>query len=193
MIYTDPNGDGAHQEDEAAVTKSPALAPGSGQFPILLRVQIPAKTAQRHKYSFKVIARSKKDASVLSEASTTVTVVAPLVRIRTEQITRGAAAGEAIFYRLVLFNQGNGAAKNLTVTEQLADYMQFASSDPAPSQQEPVGLTQRLIFRLAELEAGETAVLRVAVRLRPNAPAEGSLTTRHSVLYQDSRGNSYPK
>ena len=192
-IYADTNGDGQHQESEPPVTQTAQIAPQGGQFPLLLRVQIPSSTPDRQQYSYNVVARSMTSGRVASEASTVLTVAAPRVRVRPEQVTDVNAPGDTIFYRLVLVNEGSGLARNLVVTETLPEALEFLNSEPSLNAQEAPGTTQRLTWRVPELAPGDTAVLRIAVRLRPNLPADVSLTTRHTLTYQDSNGNSYQR
>lgn len=190
-IFADSNGDGQHQESEQTVTQTSQVDPRGGQFPLLLRVQIPASTPDRQQFSYNVVARSLLSNREASEANTVLNVAAPRVRVRTEEMTDTAAAGDTIFYRLVLINEGSGLAKNLAVVETLPDALQFVNSDPSLSAQDSAGAGQRFTWRVAELAPGDTAVLRVAVRLRPNLPAEQMLTTRHTLGYQDANGNNY--
>lgn len=190
-IYVDSNGDGQHQESEAAVTQTGQIDPQGGQYPMLLQVRIPGNTADRQQFSYNIVARSLASNRVASEASTVLTVATPRVRVRTEQVSEGVVPGEAFFYRLVLVNEGSGLAKNLSVTEALPEALQFVNSDPSLSAQDGPGNTQSFTWRVAELAPGDTAVLRVAVRLRSGVAAGSSLTTRHSLSYQDTNGNSY--
>jgi uncharacterized repeat protein (TIGR01451 family) len=190
-IYADANGDGQHQESEAAITQTASIEPQGGQFPMLLQVRIPASTPDRQQFSYNIVARSLASNRVASEASTVLTVATPRVRVRTEQVSEGVDPGEAFFYRLVLVNEGSGLAKNLVVTETLPDAVQFVNSDPALSTQDAPGSSQRFTWRVAELAPGDTAVLRVAVRLRPNLAADAVLTTGHTLSYQDTNGNGY--
>jgi uncharacterized repeat protein (TIGR01451 family) len=190
-IYVDSNGDGQHQESEAAVTQTGQIEPQGGQYPMLLQVRIPGNTADRQQFSYNIVARSLASNRVASEASTVLTVATPRVRVRTEQVSEGVVPGEAFFYRLVLVNEGSGLAKNLSVTESLPEALQFVNSDPSLSAQDAPGNTQSFTWRVAELAPGDTAVLRVAVRLRSGVAAGSSLSTRHSLSYQDTNGNSY--
>jgi uncharacterized repeat protein (TIGR01451 family) len=190
-IYADSNGDGQHQDGEPAVAQTTQLEPQGGQFPVLLRVQIPANTPDRQQYSYNMVARSLTSNRVASEASSVLTVATPRVRVRTEQVTDTTAPGDSIFYRLVLINEGSGLAKNLTVTEMLPEALQFVNSDPSLNPQDASGNAQRITWHVVELAPGDTAVLRIAVRLRPNLTAETNLQTRHTLSYQDSNGNSY--
>lgn len=190
-IYVDSNGDGQHQESEAAVTQTAQIDPQGGQYPMLLQVRIPGNTADRQQFSYNIVARSLASNRVASEASTVLTVATPRVRVRTEQVSEGVVPGEAFFYRLVLVNEGSGLAKNLSVTESLPEALQFVNSDPSLSAQDAPGNTQSFTWRVAELAPGDTAVLRVAVRLRSGVAAGSNLTTRHSLSYQDTNGNSY--
>jgi uncharacterized repeat protein (TIGR01451 family) len=190
-IYADTNGDGQHQANEPTVAQTAQLEPRGGQFPLLLGVQIPASTPDRQQFSYNVVARSLLSGREASEANTVLTVATPRVRVRTEEMTDTAAAGDTIFYRLVLVNEGSGLAKNLTVVETLPDALEFVNSDPSLSAQDTPGTGQRFTWRVAELAPGDTAVLRVAVRLRPNLPADATLTTRHTLSYQDTNSNSY--
>ncbi len=190
-IYADTNGDGQHQESEPAITQTGTVEPQGGQFPMLLQVRIPGNTADRQQFSYNIVARSLASNRVASEASTVLTVATPRVRVRTEQVSDVNAPGDTIFYRLVLINEGSGLAKNLAVAESLPDALQFVNSDPSLSTQDAPGNSQRFTWRVAELSPGDTAVLRVAVRLRPNLPADARLTTSHTLSYQDSNGNNY--
>jgi hypothetical protein len=190
-IYADVNGDGQHQAGEPVATQTAQLDPRGGQFPLLLGVQIPASTPDRQQFSYNVVARSLLSNREASEANTVLTVATPRVRVRTEQAADSTAPGEPVFYRLVLINEGSGLAKNLTVVETLPDALEFVNSDPSLNAQDAPGSTQRFTWRVSELAPGDTAVLRVAVRLRPNLPADATLTTRHTLSYQDTNSNSY--
>ncbi|HKC64294.1 MAG TPA: tetratricopeptide repeat protein [Pyrinomonadaceae bacterium] len=189
-IYADTNGDGQHQESEPVITQTSQIDPRGGQFPLLLRVQIPASTPDKQQFSYNVVARSISSGREASEANTVLTVVTPRVRVRTEGMTDTVAPGDTFFYRLVLVNEGSGLAKNLVVNETLPPALEFVSSDPNLSAQDASG-GQQFRWRVAELAPGDTAVLRVTVRLRPNQSADQTLTTRHSLSYQDPNGNNY--
>lgn len=190
-IYADTNGDGQHQDSEPTISQTAQIDPRGGQFPLLLGVQIPGSTPDRQQFSYNIVARSLLSNREASEANTVLTVATPRVRVRTEESIETVAAGDSIFYRLVLVNEGSGLAKNLVVNEMLPEALQFVNSDPSLSAQDASGSGQRFTWRVAELAPGDTAVLRVAVRLRPNLPAEQTLTTRHTLSYQDTNGNSY--
>jgi uncharacterized repeat protein (TIGR01451 family) len=190
-IYADTNGDGQHQDSEPTVAQTSQLDPQGGQFPVLLRVQIPANTPDRQQYSYNMVARSLTSNRVASEASSVLTVATPRVRVRTEQVSDSSAPGDSLFYRLVLVNEGSGLAKNLLVTEMLPEALQFVNSDPTLNPQDASGNAQRITWHVAELAPGDTSVLRIAVRLRPNLTAETNLQTRHTLSYQDSNGNGY--
>lgn len=189
--FADINGDGQHQDNEPAATQTPPLAARDGQFLMLLRVQVPANAPDRTQYNYSVVARSLASGRVANEASSVLTVGTPRVLVRTEQVSDSSAPGDAIFYRLVLVNQGSGLAKNLVVTETLPEALQFVSSDPALNQQDAPGAGQRLVWRVSDLAPGDTAVLRIGVRLKPNLTAETNLTTKHTLSYQDGNGNNY--
>lgn len=191
-VYADTNGDGQHQESEPAITQTPALEPRGGQAPLLLRVEIPRTTPDRQQYAYNVVARSLTSNRVASEAATVLTVAAPRVRIRTEQVTETEIApGDTFFYRLVLVNEGGGLARNLVVTETLPQALEFVSSEPSLNPQDAPGNAQRFVWRVTELAPNDTVVLRIAVRLRPALQAEMTLTTRPVLTFQDSNGNSY--
>jgi uncharacterized repeat protein (TIGR01451 family) len=189
--YADTNGDGLHQDTEPAVTQTTPLAARDGQFLMLLRVPVPSNAPDRTQYNYSVVARSLASGRVANEASSVLTVGQPRVLVRTEQVSDSSAPGDAIYYRLVLVNQGSGLAKNLVVTETLPEALQFVSSDPALNQQDTPGTGQKLVWRVTDLAPGDTAVLRIGVRLKPNLSADTNLTTRHTLSYQDSNGNSY--
>ena len=190
-IYADTNGDGQHQEGEPVITQTAQLEPQGGQFPVLLRVQVPSSTPDRQQFSYNMVARSLISSRAASEANTVLTVATPHVIVRTEQVAEAGAPGDTIFYRLVLINEGSGLAKNLVMTETLPDALQFVNSNPSLNPQDAPGNSQRFVWRVAELAPGDTTVLRITVRLRPNIPADTNLTTRHTLSYQDSNGTGY--
>jgi uncharacterized repeat protein (TIGR01451 family) len=119
------------------------------------------------------------------------TVAAPRVRVRTEQVTDSTAPGDMIFYRLVLINEGAGLAKNIVVSEVFPDALQFVSSNPTLNSQDAPGDSRRITWRVAELAPNDTAVLLITVRLRPDLAADGTITTNHTWVYQDTNGNTY--
>jgi uncharacterized repeat protein (TIGR01451 family) len=190
-IYADTNGDGRHQDSEPAVTQTTPVDARGGQFPLLLRVDIPRSTADRQQYAYNVVVRSLLSSNVASEAATVLTVAAPRVRVRSEQGTGEVSPGDTFFYRLVLVNDGGGLAKNLIVNESLPSALEFVSSDPSLSTSDAAGGAQRFTWRVAELAPGDTTVLLVTVRLRPNVAADQTLSPTHTLTYQDTNGNSY--
>ncbi|HEX6622837.1 MAG TPA: tetratricopeptide repeat protein [Pyrinomonadaceae bacterium] len=191
-IYADTNGDGQHQDGEPSVTQTSALDPRGGQYPVLLRVEIPRTTPDRQQFAYNLVTRAlNASARTASEASTVLTVATPRVRIRPEYGGSEVKPGDTIFYRLVLVNDGGGLAKNLSVTEVLPDALEFVSSAPALNLQDAPGSARSFVWRVPELAPGDTSVLLVTVRVRPNIPADSVLTSRHTLSYQDTNGNGY--
>jgi uncharacterized repeat protein (TIGR01451 family) len=191
MLYADTNGDGQHQDGEPSVTQTAQIDPRGGQFPLLMRVEIPRSTADRQQYAYNVVATSVSTNRAASEASTVLTVAAPRVRVRTEQVTDTTAPGDMLFYRLVLINEGAGLAKNIVVSEVFPDALQFISSNPTLSTQDAPGDSRRLTWRVNELAPGDTSVLLITIRLRPDLAADRAVTTNHTWVYQDTNGNTY--
>ncbi len=189
--YADTNSDGQHQDGEPVITRTAEIEPRDGQFPILLRVDIPRSTPDRQQFAYNVVARSISDGRAANEGSTVLTVAAPRVRVRTEQVSDTAAGGDTIFYRLVLINEGAGLAKNLVVTEQLPDALQFVAADPDLKAEDAPGGAQRLQWRVTELAPGDTAVLKITARLRPNLAEGTSIVNRTNLSYQDTNSNAY--
>lgn len=190
-LYADTNGDGQHQDNEPSVAQTAALEPRVGQFPLLLRVDIPRTTADRMQFAYNLVSRSLTTARIASEASTVLTVAAPRVRVRIEQVASEVNPGDLSFYRLVLVNDGGGLAKNIVVTEQLPEALQFAGSEPSLDAHDAPGGTRRIAWRVAELAPGDTAVLRITVRLNANLAADADVRTSHTLTYQDTNNNSY--
>ncbi|HZH30007.1 MAG TPA: tetratricopeptide repeat protein [Pyrinomonadaceae bacterium] len=190
-LYADSNGDGQHQDNEPAVTQTTQIDPRGGQFPLLMRIEIPRSTADRQQYAYNVVATSVSTSRAASEASTVLTVAAPRVRVRTEQVTDLTAPGDMIFYRLVLINEGGGLAKNIVVSEVLPDALQFVNSNPSLNTQDAPGDARRITWRVPELAPNDTSVLLITVRLRPDLAADRTLTTNHTWVYQDTNGNTY--
>jgi uncharacterized repeat protein (TIGR01451 family) len=191
-IYADANGDGQHQEGEPTVTQTAVLDPRGGQYPVLLRVDIPRQTADRTQFAYNLVTRALNAGDrIASEDSTVLTVATPRVRVRSEVPNAEVRPGDTIFYRLVLVNDGGGLAKNLTVTEYLPEALEFVSSSPQLSVQDATGGARNFVWRVPELAPGDTAVLLVTVRLRPNLRADDVITTRHTLTYQDTNANGY--
>ncbi|MCA1594225.1 MAG: DUF11 domain-containing protein [Acidobacteria bacterium] len=191
-VYSDTNGDGQHQDGETAVTQTAAIDPRGGQYPVLLRVDIPRSTPDRQQYAYNLVTRAvAAPARIASEASTVLTVAAPRVRVRAELANVEVKPGDTIFYRLVLVNDGAGLAKNLTVTEQLPSTLEFVSSTPALNVRDAAGGARVFAWQVPELAPGDTNVLQVTVRLRANIQAGQEITPRHTLSYQDTNANSY--
>ena len=191
-VYADLNGDGRHQTGEPAVTQTAALDPRGGQYPVLLGVDIPRSTPDRTQYAYNLVTRALNAAGrIAGEDSTVLTVATPRVRVRAELPNTEARPGDTLFYRLVLVNDGGGLAKSLVVTEQLPESLEFVSSAPELTLQDLSGGGRGLVWRVAELAPGDTQVLQVTVRLRPNLAADAVITPRHTLNYQDSNANAY--
>lgn len=191
-IYADLNGDGRHQEGEPAVTQTAALDPRGGQYPVLLRVDIPRTTPDRTQFAYNLVTRALNSTGrTASEDSTVLTVATPRVRVRAELPNSEVKPGDTLFYRLVLVNDGGGLAKGLNVTEYLPDALEFISSSPELSMQDMAGGGRGFVWRVAELAPGDTQVLQVTVRLRPNLAADAVITPRHTLTYQDTNQNPY--
>ncbi len=189
-VFADVNGDGLYQTGEPSITQTAQIEPRGGQYPILLRVDIPRSTPDRQQFAYNVVTRAVGANRVASEASTVLTVATPRVRVRPELPVAEVKPGDTIFYRLVLVNDGAGLAKNLVLTEQLPEALEFVSSEPALNTQEAGG-SQRFVWRVNDLAPGDTAVLKIAVRIKQNIAADMTLSPRHTLNYQDSNGNSY--
>jgi len=190
-LYADSNGDGQHQDSEPSVTQTAQIDPRGGQYPLLMRVEIPRSTADRQQYAYNVVATSVSTNRAASEAGTVLTVAAPRVRVRTEQVTDLTAPGDLIFYRLVLINEGAGLAKNIVVSEVFPDALQFFGSNPTLNTQDAPGDSRRLTWRVNELAPNDTTVLLITVRLRSDLAADRTITTNHTWVYQDTNGNTY--
>ena len=191
-VYADLNGDGRHQTNEPAVTQTAALDPRGGQYPVLLGVDIPRSTPDRTQFAYNLVTRALNAAGrIAGEDSTVLTVATPRVRVRAELPNTEVKPGDTLFYRLVLVNDGGGLAKSLVVTEQLPEALEFISSAPELTLQDLSGSGRGLVWRVAELAPGDTQVLQVTVRLRPNLAADAVITPRHTLTYQDSNTNAY--
>jgi uncharacterized repeat protein (TIGR01451 family) len=191
-VYADLNGDGRHQTNEPAVTQTASLDPRGGQYPVLLGVDIPRSTADRTQFAYNLVTRAMNAGGrVAGEDSTVLTVATPRVRVRAELPNTEVRPGDTLFYRLVLVNDGGGLAKSLQVTEHLPDALEFVSSAPELTLQDIPGGGRGFVWRVAELSPGDTQVLQVTVRLRPNLAADAVITPRHTLTYQDSNSNAY--
>jgi uncharacterized repeat protein (TIGR01451 family) len=191
-VYADTNGDGRHQDGEPAVTQTQPLDPRGGQYPVLLGVDIPRTTPDRTQFAYNLVTRAMNASGrIASEDSTVLTVATPRVRVRAELPNSEVKPGDTLFYRLVLVNDGGGLAKNLNVTEFLPDALEFISSSPELSLQDMPSGGRGFVWRVAELAPGDTQVLQVTVRLRPNLAADAVITPRHTLTYQDSNSNGY--
>jgi uncharacterized repeat protein (TIGR01451 family) len=173
------------------VAQTAALEPRTGQYPLLLRVDVPRQTPDGQQFAYNIVSRALATGRVASEANTVITVATPRVRVRTEQVTDVANPGDLIYYRLVLVNEGGGLAKNLVVTEVLPEALQFAGSEPSLDTADAAGGAHRVVWRVAELAPGDTAVLRITARLGANLQADADVRTRRTLTYQDTNGNAY--
>ena len=190
-LYADTNGDGQHQEGEPQIARTGLIEPRGGQYPMLLRVEMPRNARDRETHSYNVVARASQSDRAASEANTVLTVAAPRVRVRTEQVNDVNAPGDVSFYRLVLVNEGGGLAKNITVNEMLPEALQVVDTNPRLDAQDAAGGGRRVVWRVPELAPGDTAVLLITVRLRPDLAAGATITTSRTWAYQDTNGNTY--
>jgi uncharacterized repeat protein (TIGR01451 family) len=157
---------------------------------VLVGVEIPVNTSDRQQYSYNLLARSISNGKVAGEAGSVLTVTMPRVSVRTEQITGAPTPGSTIFYRLVVVNDGSSVAKNVIVTENLPEALQLVGTDPVLDQTVVSGGT-RLIWCVSELGPGDTAVVRIGVKLRPNLGPDINLTETHTLFYADNKGRVY--
>jgi uncharacterized repeat protein (TIGR01451 family) len=190
-LFADTNGDGQHQEGEPQIARTGQIDPRGGQYPMLLRVEMPRNARDREQFAYNVVARAAQSDRAASEANTVLTVAAPRVRVRTEQVTDVNAPGDVSFYRLVLINEGGGLAKNINVTEMLPEALQVVDTNPKLDAQDAAGGAHRVVWRVAELAPGDTSVLLITVRLRPDLAAGATITTSRTWAYQDTNGNTY--
>jgi hypothetical protein len=155
-------------QNRSLPTVAPKITP-------LVKVEVPAKNETVH----------------ASPVAPSAAVFAPSVRLSIEEIPNTVPANGARFYRIVLRNEGKAAAMNLVVREELDESMNFASSDPAPARQEIVGQSLVLTYRPMSLAPGETKVIRLAVRPRPQATTRTATPIKHSASYSDAKGNTF--
>ncbi|MCA1614399.1 MAG: DUF11 domain-containing protein, partial [Acidobacteria bacterium] len=186
-VFADTNGDGRHQETEPAVTRTDTISPQGGQYQMLLAVDIARGAAGGQQYAYNLVSRSLTPGpAVASETSTVITVATPRLRVRTEQITESASPGDLIYYRLTLINEGNGLAKDIVVSEQLAGGLDFVTSEPKVKESKGT-----LTWKVEDLAPGNTVVLLISARVNPNLQADSTLPARHSVQYKDINANPY--
>ena len=178
------------RESSAAVAPAPSGTVATNRLPDQ-NVSSPAPLARVPPPLPKVETPTKRETRVADAVTDPVKAVAPLVRLRIEEMPSTATVNGAKFYRVVLHNEGNGVAKDLVVREELDASLDFGSSDPAPARQEISGQSLVLTYRLAGLQPGETRGLRIAVRPRPQATNRSATPTKHSVSYSDGKGKTY--
>jgi uncharacterized repeat protein (TIGR01451 family) len=195
IIYADLNGDGQHQDSEPQVTQTSALDPRGGQYPVLLRVDIPRSMPDRQQFAYNLLMRAVNapGGRVVSEASIVLTIITPRVRVDAELPNlKEVKPGDTILYKLVLVNDGGGGlAKNVNVVEYLTAGLEFVSSLPELTLKDLPDGGRGLVWHVAELAPGDTQVLKVTVRLRLNLAPDAIITPRHILTYQDTNGNAY--
>jgi tetratricopeptide (TPR) repeat protein len=172
------------------VAQTAALEPRTGQYPLLLRVDVPRQTPDGQQFAYNIVSRALASTRVAAEANTVITVAAPRVRVRVE-MAGAFEPGESSFYRLVLVNDGGGLAKNLVLTEVLAETLQFISSEPRLDASDAAGGGRRVVWRVAELAPGDTTILRITARLGANLPPTTDVSASRTLSYQDTNGNTY--
>lgn len=163
-----------------AAAKSAAVS-GSANVPVVRR-----EAEQRNEPRSLAQSNSKVTASSPPIMPPPATVSAPALQSRFEQVP-GAVADGHVSYRLVMVNEGNGSASDLTIRVELDRSLAYAGSDLLPVRQELVSQRQILTFRLSSLAAGQTTVLQISVKPRENALA--TTGTKHTIFYKDSRGS----
>lgn len=111
----------------------------------------------------------------------------PSLRLKIEELPRSASG--FVSYRLIIVNEGSGAATDLTVREELDGLLEYTASDPLPNRQELVAQKQVLTFRLPSVQAGEMKVIQISVRPRGAVDLHLATQTKRSVYYRDGTGN----
>lgn len=123
-------------------------------------------------------ARSSAGPSVKIQASSN---GSPLLRSRFET---GSASGA---FRLLMVNDGDGRATDLTVRIEIDPFVSYVNSDLMPIRQEMIGQRQVLTFRVPAVEAGETKAIQLTVRSLANS-SRSVTPFKHSIFYKDSQG-----
>jgi len=128
---------------------------------------------------------SGTDKSIAAKPSSR--VIAPILRSRFEEATRKGTNG-LVSYRLLMTNEGNAPANDLTIRLELDPSLTYVSSDLLPLREELIGQRQILTFRLPAVEAGQTNAIQLSLRPRAAASAKTTAQTKHSIFYKDSQG-----
>jgi tetratricopeptide (TPR) repeat protein len=105
---------------------------------------------------------------------------APLLRSRLQS---DSGSGN---YRLLIVNEGNGRANDLTIRVELEPFSTYLSSDLLPIRQEMIGQKQVLTFRIPAVEAGEKKVIQISIHTLANSTTATPL--KHSIFYKDLQG-----
>lgn len=106
----------------------------------------------------------------------------PLLRSQIKGI-EGNNPNDRGVYRLIIVNEGDGRASDLTIRVELDLANDFLNSD-LPVRQEMVGQRRILTFKLAALDAGETRDIVMTLRA-PIVSGKGVL--QHMVFYKDNQ------
>ncbi|HXD34725.1 MAG TPA: tetratricopeptide repeat protein [Pyrinomonadaceae bacterium] len=106
---------------------------------------------------------------------------APRLRSRFETSSGGP-------YRLLMVNDGDGRASDLTVRIEINPLVSYVGSDLLPIRQEMIGQRQVLTFRIPAVEAGETKALQISIRVWAGGSNPTTMPFKHSVFYKDTQG-----
>jgi hypothetical protein len=163
-----------------AAVKSEAIAPRRSEQVISAKLEKRSAVVSQAKALPAVETQVAEPVQVLPKALTT-----PALLSRVEAVP-GSAVGAEVSYRLVMINEGDGAASDLTIRLELDRSLIYVGSDLLPIRQELLGQRQVLTFKLPLVEAGQTRTLQISVK--PGQASAASITPKHSIFYKDSRG-----
>lgn len=185
-LYRDLNRDGVRQPGEPAVTEIGPLAPRE-EAALLAEITTDGLTSDGSTGTVQLAFRSAGDATrSLAAGTIRLAYTRPLVQLALDGRGGRVRPGEVVPYDLTVVNRGSDLARSVEVKSSLPAQLELVAAEPAGAPG-----TDGILWRLAELGAGEQKTIRLYVRVKGGTGVGSSLRIAASVAYDDRLGSRY--
>lgn len=185
MVYHDLNRDGIRQPNEPEVKSIGPLGPKE-EAALLFEIATSGTAQDKAEsgLSVSLAAESGQIAPVL--ASSRLIFSRPVLQLAMKGRGGRLVPGELLTVDLTVVNQGSNLARQVEVSSSWPDQMELVATEPSISSDKT-----GLVWRFAELGAGEKRIVKASFRARPTSAVGTGLQLKSELTYQDQLGNRY--
>jgi len=117
--------------------------------------------------------------------SSSVSNSAPVIGLEVGPTVQLQVQGDSGEYSLVVRNTGEHVIKDVRITEELPEDLEYVTSDPQPVMQQG---PQVIVWQVADISEDEAITIRVTIRLRRDLKSGERITTKPTVIYANEEG-----